>query len=71
MTNTMMGAMQNGGALNDLFKNMGPLMGSMGNMGNMEDDSDNDDEMPTAPPPAPRQKKKGQSRQQEFRDKLC
>ena len=71
MTNTMMGAMQNGGALNDLFKNMGPLMGNMGNMGNMEDESYDDDEMPTAPPPAPRPKKKGQSKQQEFRDKLC
>ena len=62
MTNTMMGAMQNGGALNDLFKNMG---------GNMifENDSENDDEIPS-PPPAPR-KKKSQSKKQEFRDKLC
>jgi len=67
MTNTMMGAMQNGGGLNDLFKNMGSVMGNM----NMGDDSGNssDDDIP---PPAPRRKKKsGQSKQKEFRDKLC
>lgn len=65
MTNTMMGAMQNGGALNDLFKNMGSMMGNMA-----EDDSGNsDDDMPP-PPPKPR-KTAGQSKQKEFRDKLC
>lgn len=73
LTNTMMGAMQNGGALNDLFKNMGSVMGNMGNnMGNnmAEDDSENSgDDMPP-PPPKPR-KKTGQSKQKEFRDKLC
>ena len=66
MTNTMMGAMQNGGALNDLFKNMGSVMGNMA-----DDDSGNsgDDDMPP-PPPRPR-KKSGQSKQKDFRDKLC
>lgn len=70
MTNTMMGAMQNGGALNDLFKNMGSMMGNMGN--NMaEDDSDNSgDDMPP-PTPRPPRKKTGQLKQKEFRDKLC
>ena len=71
MTNTMMGAMQNGGALNDLFKNMGPLMGSMGNNNMDDDDSDNSgDDMPP-PAPRPQRKKTGQSKQKEFRDKLC
>ena len=66
MTNTMMGAMQNGGALNDLFKNMGSVMG------NMDDDSVNsgDDDMPP-PTPQPPRKKGGKSKQKEFRDKLC
>lgn len=67
MTNTMMGAMQNGGALNDLFKNMGSVMGDM----NTNDDSGNSgDDMPP-PPPRPPRKKNGQSKQKEFRDKLC
>ena len=73
MTNTMMGAMQNGGALNDLFKNMGSVMGNMGNMGNNMDDDDSDnsgDDMPP-PPPKPRKKTSGRSKQEEFRDKLC
>ena len=65
MTNTMMGAMQNGGALNDLFKSMGSVMGNMA-----EDDSGNSDEDMPPPPPKPR-KKSGQSKQKEFRDKLC
>lgn len=71
MTNTMMGAMQNGGALNDLFKNMGSVMGNMGNMGNMDDpnESDSGDDMPP-PPPRPR-RKSGRSKQQDFRNKLC
>jgi len=65
MTNTMMGAMQNG-ALNDLFKNMGSVMGNM-------DDADSDNSGDDMPPPAPRpaRKKSGQSKQKEFRDKLC
>jgi hypothetical protein len=63
MTNTMMGAMQNGG-MNDLFKNMGSLMGNM----SMDDDSGSGDEEPPAPRP---RKKSGQSKQKEFRDKLC
>ncbi len=68
MTNTMMGAMQHGGALNDLFKNMGSMMGNMGNMeDNLDPDSDSADDMPP-----PRQRKKsGQSKQQDFRNKLC
>ena len=65
MTNTMMGAMQNGGALNDLFKNMGSVMG------NMNDDSENSgDDMPP-PAPRPSRRKNGQSKQKEFREKLC
>lgn len=66
MTNTMMGAMQNGGGLNDLFKNMGSVMGNM----NMDDSGSSvDDDMP---PPTPKPRKKGgQSKQKEFRDKLC
>jgi len=62
MTNTMMGAMQNGGALNDLFKNMGSVID--------DDDSGNsgDDEAPTV---TRRKKKIGSSKQKEFRDKLC
>lgn len=66
MTNTMMGAMQNGGGLNDLFKNMGSVMGNM-------DDADSDNSGDDMPPPAPRppRKKSGQSKQKEFRDKLC
>ena len=63
MTNTMMGAMQNGGALNDLFKNMGSVMGVAADS---EEISDNED----MPPPPPR-KKSGSSKQKEFRDKLC
>jgi|GEM_PF-4680010 hypothetical protein len=65
MTNTMMGAMQNG-ALNDLFKNMSSVMGNM-------DDADSDNSGDDMPPPAPRpaRKKSGQSKQKEFRDKLC
>ena len=64
MTNTMMGAMQQGGALNDLFKNMGSVMGNMNS-----DESENDDEMPSS---VQRHKKKsGTSKQKEFRDKLC
>lgn len=63
MTNTMMGAMQNGGALNDLFKNMGSAMGNMA-----DDDSGNSgDNM--SPPPPPR--KRSESKQKEFRNKLC
>jgi len=64
MTNQMMGAMQNGGALTDLFKNMGSMMGNMET--NDSEESDND-----TPPPPPRPRKKSVSKKQDFRDKLC
>lgn len=63
MTNTMMGAMQQGGGLNDLFKNMGSVMGGM-----ESDDDDVDESVITAPT---KRKKGGASKQQDFRDKLC
>lgn len=61
MTNTMMGAMKSGG-FNDIFKNMGSMVGSMPNFEN-EDDS-GDDVSRVRP-------KTAVSKQQEFRDKLC
>jgi len=67
MTNTMMGAMQNGGALSELFKSMG----SMGNNMNMHDDSGNSGDDDMSPPPPKARKKNGSSKQIEFRNKLC
>lgn len=57
MTNSMMGAMQQGGGLNDLFKNIGSTM---------NDDSDSSEEEIKRKP-----RKKGVSKQAEFRNKLC
>lgn len=72
MTSVMMGAMQQGGGLNDLFKNMGSIMGDLEDN---NDDGDDDDEEVTPSRPLEgknKGKNKGKkSKQEEFRDKLC
>lgn len=70
MTSTMMSAMQQGGGLNELFKNMGSLMGGGFPAGDVAEQSSDDDALPE-PVASPRPRKKKGSKQQEFRNKLC
>lgn len=81
MTDTMMGAMQNGNGLNELFKNIGGAMQNGNGMSDLltnvagalgaqdGDESDEDITLPSGPPVKSPPPKK--TRQQQFRDKLC